>query len=582
MFNFPVTSLRRTIFFRSVFTYLLVIIPIIILGLYLYNWSYNNASKDISRATVTQLNYYLEDLEREIEWMELQQFDLVEDGELSKLAVTWGKMSNVERRESLNYLLHRLTSFKNSSAFIKDINVHIYSISKTISAMNSVIELDEQAYTQLIANVSKNRDRLYYSDDAVHLIASKYGGGKGDLPNYVVQIELDSEKLRESLQLLSAYEDSGSFLTSSSSGYTVMSNDESKIIVNNYLKEDKENRDFLTLLAVNQEKYHIDKAYSNKLKLILVTYLPEETVKRPLSFFYYWAWLFAIASLIAIVVFSYSTYRFIHKPLLLLVQSFRRMEAGELDRPIVHDKKDEFGYLYTRFNHMLTKLKNLIDQDYIQKMMMQKSELKQLQSQINPHFLYNSFFILNSLAKVGDTERIEQFTIMLGEYFRFITRNGEDLVLLSEEIKHSRMYTDIQELRFSRRIRVQFNDLPMEMETIKVPRLIVQPIIENAYEHSLEKMSEQGLLKISFENDKDTIHIIVQDNGSLLSDEQLFMLQHRIQNNSEENEVTGIINIHRRLILTYGKGSGLIVERSELNGLKVIICIRINDDMQLK
>ena len=564
------------------FTYLLVITPIIILGFYLYNWSYNNASEDISRATVTQLNYYLEDLEREIEWMELQQFDLVEDSELSKLAVTWDKMNSVEKRGGVNYLIHRLTSIKNSSAYIKDINIHIYSISKTISAMNSVIELDEQLYAQLIANVSTNRDRLYYSDDAVQLIASKYGGGKGDLPNYVVQIELDSEKLRESLQLLSVYEDSGSFLISSSSGYTVMSNDESTNVVENYMNEVEESKDYLTLLSVNQEKYHIDKAYSNKLKLMLVTYLPEETVKRPLSFFYKWAWLFAIASLIAIVVFSYSTYRFIHKPLILLVQSFRRMEAGELDRPIVHDKKDEFGYLYTRFNHMLTKLTSLIDQDYKQKMMMQKSELKQLQSQINPHFLYNSFFILNSLAKIGDVERIEQFTIMLGEYFRFITRNGEDLVLLEEEIKHSRMYTDIQKLRFSRRIRLEFDDLPEGMNAIRVPRLIVQPIIENAYEHSLEKKSEEGLLRITFNHQLDTLHIIVEDNGEQLTDDQLIMLQHRLQRNNEENEMTGIINIHRRLILTYGEGSGLILERSELKGLKVIICIQINNDIPLK
>src|SRR5690606_24175890 len=161
---------------------------------------------------------------------------------------------------------------------------------------------------------------------------------------------------------------------------------ESIQVVDGYLNEDQEIRDSLSVLSVYQEKYHIVKAYSNKLKLTLVTYLPEETVKRPLSFFYKWAWLFAIASIIAIVVFSYSTYQFIHKPLLLLVQSFRRMEDGELDRPIVHDQKDEFGYLYTRFNHMLIKLKKLIDQDYKQKMMMQKSELKQLKSQISPHF----------------------------------------------------------------------------------------------------------------------------------------------------------------------------------------------------
>ncbi|AOZ92660.1 sensor histidine kinase [Paenibacillus crassostreae] len=582
MFNFPVTSLRKTIFFRSVFTYLLVFIPIIMLGFYLYNWSYNNASDDISRATGTQLNYYLEDLDREIEWMELQQFDLVEDSELSKLAVTWGLMNSVERRQSLNYVLHRLTSFKNSSAYIKDINVHIYSISKTVSATNSVVDLDEQAYTQLTANVSTNRNRLYYSGEALHLIAVKYGGGKGELPNYVVQIELDGAKLKQSLQQLSVYPDSGSFLISEPSEFTLMSSDEASDVVNSYLHEEKSGKSSMSTLEVSGEQYHMDKAYSNNLMLTLVTYLPEKTVKRPLSFFYKWAWLFAVASFIAIVVFSYSTYLFIHKPLLLLVQSFRRMEAGELDHPIVHDKKDEFGFLYTRFNQMLKKLTSLIDQDYKQKMMMQKSELKQLQSQINPHFLYNSFFILNSLAKVGDVERIEQFTIMLGEYFRFITRNGEDLVLLEEEIKHSRMYTDIQELRFSRRIRVRFDELPDQMKAIRIPRLIVQPIIENAYEHSLEKKSEQGLLCITFEKHQDTIHIIVEDNGDHLSDEQLFMLQNRLQHNSEENEITGIINIHRRLVLTYGDGSGLRLERSELNGLKVIICIQMNNDMLLE
>ncbi|PIB49060.1 hypothetical protein AOA60_29080, partial [Pseudomonas sp. 2822-17] len=119
-------------------------------------------------------------------------------------------------------------------------------------------------------------------------------------------------------------------------------------------------------------------------------------------------------------------------------------EKGGLDQPIEHSKKDEFGFLYDRYNKMMRRLKVLIDQDYKQKMMMQKAELKQLQSQINPHFLYNSFFILNSLAKIEDTERIELFTNMLGEYFRFITKNGESEVPLVDEIKHARTYTEIQ------------------------------------------------------------------------------------------------------------------------------------------
>ncbi len=174
------------------------------------------------------------------------------------------------------------------------------------------------------------------------------------------------------------------------------------------------------------------------------------------------------------------------------------MEDGELNNPIEHEQEDEFGFLYNRYNIMLYKLRRLIEQDYKQKLMMQKAELKQLQSQINPHFLYNSFFILNSLAKTEDTERMEQFTSMLGEYFKFITRNEEEHVTLSEEMKHARMYTEIQQLRFSRRIKVQFDELPEEMEHIKVPKLIVQPIIENAFEHSLEKKVDEGLLWVHF------------------------------------------------------------------------------------
>lgn len=223
---------------------------------------------------------------------------------------------------------------------------------------------------------------------------------------------------------------------------------------------------------------------------------------------------------------------------------------------------------------MLIKLQTLIDQDFKQKLMMQKAELKQLQSQINPHFLYNSFFILNSLAKTGDTERIELFTNMLGEYFRFITRNGEEDVWLSEEIKHARMYTEIQKLRFSRRISVQFDDLPKEMERIRVPRLVVQPIIENAYEHSLEKMPEEGFLRVSFEQHPSESLIIVEDNGKSVDESAIDALNNRLSNPNEEHEMTGMINIHRRISLTYGEGSGLFLKRSKLNGLRVEIRIK--------
>ncbi|PZD97111.1 two-component sensor histidine kinase [Paenibacillus sambharensis] len=577
MIKFPAFSMRNSIFARLVFTYLIVVVPIILLGVYLYQWSYHNASNDITRATVKQLEYYLDGLNREIEWMELQLFDTVEDSGLNKLSATWSLMDSAEQRESLNELLSRLTSFQNSSPYMKDVSVHIRPINKTVSAVNAVQPLDEVRFHTFNTRTGLTGSRLRLWNGKLHLSASKQNARNGEDPIFIVQIELDSEKLRRSLNQINLYKDSGSLLILEENEYTIRSHPQSDASILQFVQKASSTSDNEFRMEMNGKSYHLNKVYSQSLGLSVAAYLPEETVKRPLSKFYTWGLLFALTSLLAVVAFSYFSYQSIHRPLLYLVQGFKRMENGSLNTPIEHERKDEFGYLYTRYNQMLNKLQSLIDQDFKQKMMMQRAELKQLQSQINPHFLYNSFFILNSLARTGDLERIELFTNMLGEYFRFITRNGEDHVPLSEEVKHSRIYSEIQKLRFSRRIRVQFDELPAEMERIRVPRLIIQPIIENAYEHSLEKMAEEGIFRLTFEHTENEICITIEDNGSSISDSDILALQSRVENTVNSFESTGLLNIHRRLVLTFGAGSGLKLSRSELNGLKVSIRIRRED-----
>ncbi|EHB63904.1 sensor histidine kinase [Paenibacillus lactis] len=578
MLKLPVNSIRNTIFIRLVATYLFVILPLIILGVYLYNWSYQYASQEVSKNSQAQLSAYLDGLNREIEWLEIQQYDILQDEELNKMVLTWDMMSTVERKTSLHYLLPRLVSIKNSSVYIKDVFIHIRSIDKTISAMTAMNAFDSRRYNHVFAGEANGNQRLLQIDDTFHLVAAKYGARKGEEPLLIVQIELDASKLRESLMQISVYPESGAFIVSEPSGFALASHEEA----DRFMKEAVQaiqhaNRQ---ILNIGTGRYLIDKAYSDKLDLSVFTYLPTEAVKRPLSKFYVWAWLFAGTTLLAIAIYAVSTYKLVHKPLLLLVQSFRKMEDGMFNIRIKHGQRDEFGYLYDRFNQMLIKLQHLIDQDFRHKLMMQRAELKQLQSQINPHFLYNSFFILSSLAKTGDVTQIELFTNMLGEYFRFITRNDADNVPLLEETRHSRIYTEIQKLRFSRRIRVEFGELPKEMEAIKVPRLIIQPIIENAYEHSLEKMQDEGLLRVSFHLDDQEASIVIEENGNGLTDNDIEMLNKRLERtaeSAESPEVTGLINIHRRIALTYGESSGLVLSRSPLNGLRVQIRIRLTE-----
>ncbi|WP_433956438.1 sensor histidine kinase [Paenibacillus taichungensis] len=581
LLRIPAQSWFNSIFARLIMTYLVFVIPLILLGVYLYHWSYDTASEEISLSTDRRLNQFAMELNREIEWLELQQFDIAEDRKLNRIAILWNMMDQVERRETLNYLSERLASFKNSSAYIKNVYVHIPAVNKSISAVQGMDDFDHDSFSYFSSNLEGKGVRFTVKSDNLNLSAVRLPGKRGDAPLFVVQVELDTAKFQNELSQLNLYPESATLLIENQTGHAISDQQQRDVILSSHRKYSLTNQHDNFQVNVEGTLYHVNQLHMNTLGLSVATYLPEKIVTKPLSKFVQWAWIFAITSFIAIAAYLYSSYKLIHIPLLLLVKRFKKMEGGVLDIPINHHRKDEFGFLYSRFNHMIENLQQLIDRDFKKTMMMQRAELRQLQSQINPHFLYNSFFILNSLARTGDTERIEQFTNMLGVYFRFITRNETDQVTLKEEVEHSRIYTEIQQLRFSRRIKVDFGQVPPGMDQIQVPRLIIQPIIENAYEHSLEKNTSMGFLRVQFRMEANYVEFIVEDNGMDLQMEDIERLKERLHNETGTDEMTGLMNIHRRLILTYGEGSGLFLSRSELQGLKVAVRIHQKEGDQI-
>lgn len=573
-------SLRNTIFLRLLVTFLLIMLPIVISAVYLYQWVVRTASADITKTAAAQSAFYLTDLENEIERMKLLQFSLLEDDDLNELVLAWETMATIDRTDAMNSLMKRLYTVQNSSMYIKDVSVHIATIRRTMSALGGVRGFDAERYRE-VRSVFGGGSHLIEWHGGLFLGAMKQRGSKGAEPLFTVEIELDTRKLQEALAQFNTYPGSGTLLLSDSARVALASGTGELT----RLGDPYDLRESLRAavgqtgeLLIEGNRYYVVQAHSADLGLSISRFIPEQVVRQPLSTIYKWAWVFAIAAVAIFAAFALSTYKFIHKPMLTLVKSFRRMEQGDLNICIAHESKDEFRYLYGRFNQMVDNLRSLIDQVYKQKIMAQRAELKQLQSQINPHFLYNSFFILNTMAKTGDTERIEQFTTLLGEYFEFVTRNASDAVALDQEIRHARMYAEIQELRFSRRIRVRFDPLPDELRPILVPRLIVQPIIENAFKHSLEKKVKDGLIAVRFEKTGSQVRIIVEDNGERLTDEALAQIRRALHDVHDQAEVTGMVNIHRRIRITFGEDCGLLTERSELGGLRVTILLADGGD----
>ena len=572
MFKSKEYSLQNTIFIKLIVTFLLIMTPIFLLGVYMYNWSIKSAREEISRTTLSQITSYLDDLEDEVERMKLLQYGGLENSDLNKLAILSEAMGIIEQMERINALWNHLYAIHNSSPLIKNVNAHIYPISKTISSTYRVEQLDIERYNAIHSAFDGNGTQIIEVQDQLMLSAAKPYGKKGLLPLFILEIELDSEKLRESLRKTNTFSNSGTLLVTGTGIMAVgdkgfLKHDKFSI----FKKTEALRQDEARRIQLGEQSYYLASASSDYLNMAVYNYIPEAVVLEPLDKVKTLAWIFFAAVLAITGIYVIFTYRFIHQPLLTLVKSFRKLEYGDLNISIAHASKDEFRYIYGRFNQMVVNLRSLIDQAYKQKIMTQRAELKQLQSQINPHFLYNSFFILNTMANTGDLDGIEEFTTQLGGYFQFVTRNASDEVELQQEIQHARMYTEIQSLRFSRRIKVDFEQLPKELEQLRVPRLIVQPIIENAFEHSLECMVNNGLIVIRFEEDDAEIRIIVEDNGEQLTDKVINQINSSLIDNSDLQEITGIVNIHRRIVITFGEGSGLQVMRSELDGLKVVM-----------
>jgi two-component system sensor histidine kinase YesM len=177
------------------------------------------------------------------------------------------------------------------------------------------------------------------------------------------------------------------------------------------------------------------------------------------------------------------------------------------------------------------------------------------------------------MAKNEDYELITQFVTSLAKYYRFINKEQSDSIHLMAEIEHMTNYIDIQQMRFGDKIKVEIGELPESIQMISVPKLILQPLIENAYEYGLVNKLSDGLIHIIYEYDGRFIKIIVEDNGDEADELLIYKMRERLVSNEEKEKGHALYNINRRLKLAYGKSSGLGIEKSVLGGIKVILSI---------
>lgn len=286
-------------------------------------------------------------------------------------------------------------------------------------------------------------------------------------------------------------------------------------------------------------------------------------------------WILA-GSVLVVLAYGIIVSRMLQKPVQILSEGFRKVEMGDFAVRLNRKGEDEFAVLYQRFNTMVEKLEQLINENYVKELYAQRAVYRQLQSQINPHFLYNSFFVLQNMIQDEDNENAAAFTRSLSRYFKFITRTEQEEVPLSEEVEHAGAYLDIMKRRYGRRLEYSISCRDDACLDLMTPRLILQPFIENVFIHGFQGKRETVKITLEVfqggrnrqEQTGDFTWIKIEDNGSGMEKQRLEKLMEELSQSSENN-TSAIFNINRRLRIKFGAEYGVTVENSENGGLRI-------------
>ena len=278
--------------------------------------------------------------------------------------------------------------------------------------------------------------------------------------------------------------------------------------------------------------------------------------------------LLAVLSFIVCIIVAQKTTTSFTQPINQMNQAMKQVQEGKLDTSIPVLCNDEFGVLSQNFNVMTQELSNFLEQKIETQRKLADIQIAMMQAQLNPHFLYNTLDTIKWMAKSAKVEPISQLSQKLARILR-TSIVKEQFITIGEEFQICSDYGEIQNIRFQGKYQFLF-DCPKDLLSYKIPKLIIQPLVENAIIHGL-RMKEAGIIKVFASKNNDAIILSVQDNGIGIDDEMMqFINTHQWK---QIDGHIGMYNVDSILRLHYGVNSGLHAQRLEEGGTLIQITL---------
>lgn len=317
---------------------------------------------------------------------------------------------------------------------------------------------------------------------------------------------------------------------------------------------------------VDEEQFLVTYYYLKNLDWYLINLIPIEDILSEISIIRnITVMILAVAILICIILSRLISYTFLH-PLKELKNVMEDVEQEDFSARLTMKRNDEIGVLVATFNKMSKRLEELLTQVYYAKIMQKEAELKALEAQINPHFLYNTLDVIYWKCRMEKAHESEKLIIALSKLFRLTLNKGNEFTTLGKELDHLRSYITIQQVKYEDDVTFNIN-VDDEVLDCKVIKLVLQPIVENALIHGVGKNGGKGNIWVKVIKQQVDLIYIIKDDGVGINQHIIDEILYK----KENSEGYGMKNVNERIKLHFGEEYGIDFFSEEGKGVTVLV-----------
>lgn len=354
-----------------------------------------------------------------------------------------------------------------------------------------------------------------------------------------------------------------------SKGYAFILNSDDEVVYHHnslYFEDDEKREELVYLANMGKDVMEADRLIHNYeiegTDWVLVGVASLDGIQAARSDLVVVLWIMGSALLIIALGSGLLFSNRISKPLRKLEDAMEEVESGNLDQKVEITGSSEAKSLAEHYSKMMARVRDLLDEIQSKEKYLRTSELNALQNQINPHFLYNTLDTIIWSAEFQESDKVISLTKALAKFFRLSLGNGGEITTVADEMDHVRQYLIIQKTRYEDKLHYEIS-CEKDIEGVRIPKLILQPIVENALYHGIRPKSTQGLITVRAESDEDGILFTITDDGVGYDPDAPV--------GKESGSGVGLDNVDRRIKLYYGETYGVEIKSLHGSGTTVIL-----------